>query len=539
VLKSGDWGETWQAASTGLSPPGLGSGRVFVSPDSAESQFLYLLWSASPPEEPLRLFRSRDGAESWERLRGELPLAATPYELAADGAAFLALDEAAQLIRWSVQERDWLTGTLPLVEQTRFQQLVLSPTFPADQTLFARSETAGILESTDGGRTWSDTGFPLRVSGGMPAALVAGPDVSLFIGTRLGLYRFSAQEGWSLAQGGLLPGAEHSSPLLVEDGSMVVLSGHGTDCPDQCLFLSSDQGRTWEQSAPALPIAVTPDQIRFSPAFGSDRTAFLAPNWGKPWRSQGGDAWQTVGPDSEQGISALHLSPDFGRDGVLFLQLQDTSLWRSTDSGDGWQEIQGPWGDHVPTAVSMGQGYSLGALTFSPAFAQDQALLTHAGETLYRSIDRGSSWTAVLDLGPEPAQAVFSSGYDLDGTLYIQSARRLFRSADRGQQWQTLPVAAWANLDDVRLLVSPTFAQDKVLVAWSFGGKVLQSSDGGQSWQDISAGLPPARIAEVVMSPQYASDRVMFLVPHGPGLFKRVADGRWLPITQTAPGPPP
>jgi hypothetical protein len=145
----------------------------------------------------------------------------------------------------------------------------------------------------------------------------------------------------------------------------------------------------------------------------------------------------------------------------------------------------------------------------------------------------------VLDFSPTPAQVAFSPEYDLDGTLYLLWDGKLFRSENRGQQWQGLPVAPWADLDDVTLLLSPTFAQEQFMVAWTFSGRVFQSDDGGLSWNDITAGLPPTSIRQFIISTDHASDQSLFLLPHGTGLYLRAGDSPWLPITETVPQPRP
>jgi hypothetical protein len=66
---------------------------------------------------------------------------------------------------------------------------------------------------------------------------------------------------------------------------------------------------------------------------------------------------------------------------------------------------------------------------------------------------------------------------------------------------------------------------------------VYQSRDGGQSWQDIGAGLAATGISQVLFSPAHAQDGTLYLVPAGPGLFKRVGDGVWSTSSEAATPP--
>ena len=212
VLRSTDGGETWQPASAGLALTGYGSGRVLVSPDFSDSQTVYLIWTPGTPDAPVQFFRSTDGATTWERLAGDPPQAATPIELSADGLAFLALDEGARLVRWQIDELPWQAASLPPLNEIEIGELVLSPGFAKDRTLYALSDGAGILRSGDAGLTWTDTVFPLRTVSAMPVELVAVPPDSLFIGTPLGLYRHDEDSGWTLLDGGLPTGVGVQQP---------------------------------------------------------------------------------------------------------------------------------------------------------------------------------------------------------------------------------------------------------------------------------------------------------------------------------------
>ncbi len=535
VLRSTDGGNTWQSASAGLSLTDFGWGRVIVAPDFATSQTVYFFWTPTASDAPPQLFRSTDAARTWDHLVGELPQAATPIQLSADSRAFLALDDGANLVRWPVTDLNWQRFAVPPIETLEIQSLALSPNFVQDQTLFILSSGAGILRSGDAGLTWADTNFPLRATHGLPLELVIVPPDSLFVGTPLGLYRFDGSQ-WAPVGGGLPQGTSVSTPWIGPDGSLRVLVNQDAG---QLVFLSTDDGRTWTHPIPVLPPDVIAEDLHFSPAFASDHTAFLALSWDKPWRTVGGKEWEKIGPPGEWGLSALHLSPAFDRDGLLFMRLQDNSLWRSADGGDAWSEVRGPWGGEAPQGVIPGTGYTLDALSFSPAFSEDGVLLTRSGDGLYRSTDQGTTWSRVLDLGPLPVQAAFSPDYARDSTVYLLQGRTLHRSTDRGQQWREFPVPPWDELDEVKTLLSPTFSQDRTLLVWTRDGSVYQSRDGGQSWSDIIQGLPPVSIRQVHFSPDYATDGLLYLVPFGSGLYKRVGSRPWRLSTDVAPSPSP
>ncbi len=528
LLRSTDGGDTWTPVNVGLSLPGDGSVALLVSPDFPTGQTLYFLWTARYGEAPPQLFRSTDAATTWERLVGEPLQAATPLELSADGTAFVARNEAGQEVRWPLTSLAWQANAPPPITDIAFADLIPAP----DLALYALGGGVGILRSEDAGLTWADTGFPVRMIYGDPLQLAFVPPDSLLVSTGLGLYRSTGNGSWTPVGGGLPQGAATGGLAVGADGSLRVLVGN------QDVYLSTDGGRTWKQPIPRLPTAVEPQDLRFSPAFATDHTAFYAPSWQKPLRTTGGP-WQAFGPPGEWNLSALEMSPTFDRDRLLLACLQDNRLWRSTDGGQTWTDVSGPWGEEMPTAVHLGTGYPLHAVTFSPAYAQDGVLLTRAGNALYRSTDQGGTWTQVLALEFPQGQAVFSPDYARDGTLYLLSGNRLYRSTDRGRTWKALPKVPWTESDPFALEMSPTFVQDHTLLAWTATGPVYLSSDAGRSWAEVSSGLPSASITKIRFSSHYASDGLIYLVPYAGGLYKRIGDSPWLPVTASRPSPTP
>jgi photosystem II stability/assembly factor-like uncharacterized protein/DNA-binding beta-propeller fold protein YncE len=539
LLRSTDAGATWTAASAGLSLSSYGSGRVMVSPDFGSSQILYFIWTESLAGVPERLYRSTDAAKTWQRLVGEPPQGAIPVELADDGSAFVAEDSTGQEVRWPMTDLEWQSDPLSLAEVS-IRRLTLSPDFGQGQTLYVSSPGSGILRVADtpqdpgAGLDWTDTGFPFRVAYNDPPELVIVTPGTLFAGTTFGLYRSVDGGPWTLAGGGLPQGGAISSPSTGADGSLRVLAG-GAE-----VYLSTDGGQTWTQAIPNLPYRGDVDSLSLSPTFATDRTAFLAMRWKRPLRTSGGSEWEEVGPPGKWTLSSLQASPTFDQDGLLFLSLEGGELWRSEDGGDSWMAANGPWHEESPLDLTLPPGYTHSSVTFSAAYAQDGVILTRAGDAVYRTTDKGDTWTPVLDLDPPPAQLFFTPDYMHDGELYLLQGRTLYCSSDRGQRWEILPWAPWSEQDRIHLEPSPSFSRDRTVLAWMPAGVVYQSVDGGQSWRDASSGLPGQGVRQVLFSPNYATDGLVYLVPTtGQGLYRRVGESPWMPADKSMPPPTP
>jgi hypothetical protein len=81
-------------------------------------------------------------------------------------------------------------------------------------------------------------------------------------------------------------------------------------------------------------------------------------------------------------------------------------------------------------------------------------------------------------------------------------------------------------------LLSPAHAQDRTLLAWTPGGRVYEARDGGYTWVDVSQGLPGGSIRQVTFAPDYTTSKLIYLVPHQAGLYKRVGEGAWMLATE-------
>ena len=243
------------------------------------------------------LFRSQDGARTWQ-----------------DAYASLELTAA-------------LTTTIA----------VLSPAFDADRTLFA-GVPGGVLRSADAGHTWHVASFPPPSP--FVSSLAISPDYArdgtLFAATlEDGVFR-SADRGthWAAWNFGLLDLnvlALAVSPHYALDETLFAATESG-------IFRSTNGARAWREVdfpthwAPILSLAL-------SPAYADDATLFAGSEAHGLFRSQdAGVTWQRLAGEQLNGaVNSIILAPDFPERPEV-LVLHEDAVLVSRDAGQTWTD---------------------------------------------------------------------------------------------------------------------------------------------------------------------------------------------------------
>jgi hypothetical protein len=177
---------------------------------------------------------------------------------------------------------------------------------------------------------------------------------------------------------------------------------------------------------------------------------------------------------------------------TMFHTYFNMPLERSTTGGGfgSWTRIDPP--------VPAGEGSA-----FYPPFecsASGGDTIAMGGDAVYVSRNNGSSWTRLA----YPSAARSSAMYIPDiNTMYVgTSDGRIFRTQWSGSAWSALTALATpranASMSDIK--VDPNNAQ-RLWVTYSTinGGTVFRSDNGGTSWLNRTAGLPPLPMITVEM----------------------------------------
>lgn len=132
------------------------------------------------------------------------------------------------------------------------------------------------------------------------------------------------------------------------------------------------------------------------------------------------------------------------------------------------------------------------------------------GRGLFRSIDNGKNWKEVT-------RGVWKLA-ESNGVLMANSVHGTIRSTDNGETWESV-----INEGGVGIDISPI---DGGFAAITFNARsqtrrVRTSYDGGETWQDIDAGLPPSmNISSIIQ----AGDQ--FFCGHPNGIYRSADKGK-------------
>jgi photosystem II stability/assembly factor-like uncharacterized protein len=513
VYRSTDGGANWALVAPGRNAP-----RLAVSPNYTLDQTLF----AGMADDGVH--RSTNGGVTWNRV---LP---TPYVTAlavspvygASRTVYAAArpntTSATAVYRTTDGGNTWQALATGIPAEQNGQPLTVSSlAFAVDGSVLAGvgygvgGETA-VYRTTDGGNTWYMVDAPLP--GDVVNHLLTLPanSLDLYAATDAGIHTATLPQG-----GDVEPGAWNSSgprggkanalavsPNFANDG--VVFSGEwftsfrstGTGSG---IVKSSDFGQTWQPSATGTAgfyYASAIHDYAFSPEFATDQTVFAA-TWSGLFRSaDGGATWawvESLFSGFPGAVTEVALSPDFVSSGHMMAQ--DGRLNVSQDGGQTWSVV----------AQAFGQP------TYSPNFATDQTIFGGGSSGVYKSVDRGLTWTGVYSASIT-AVAV-SPNYAADQTVW-GGGDAIHISDDGGATWISRTVGT--SVSNVRALApSPQFATDQTLFAGTNNG-LYWSDDAGMNWTAVPE-YAGQYILTLAISPQWPGHPVLLVGTHA-GVYR-------------------
>lgn len=407
------------------------------------------------------VFRSDDGGATWQSASMGLTTDPQAEEIGApnfnhlaiadDGTAFVGGFDG--LFRAPAATSTW--GEVETTPAASLVGIAVSPAFAQDGTIAVVSYLNGISVSTDGGDTWTDATAGLALEADWERgpdrynrlfSIEFSPDFErddrLYSGGRgVGFVSDDRDEPWRTTVPDELIDADEPvgdywytafSPAYPDDPTIVLASHRGK------VLVSTDYGATFARRAD-LEQAVT--SLALSTTFDQDQTLAVGTDDGVRVSVDGGSSWEPAAgiPD---GTVIRSLVAPAGSASATWIAGTSTGLYQSSASGFS------PIGvDTVDAAADVL------TVAVSPAFADDATLLiTVRGRGLFQSLDGGATFASIspglLDdqhlLTPAFRSAAspvaFSPAYAEDGTIFGISGVNVFRSTDRGASWTTIDV---------------------------------------------------------------------------------------------------
>jgi photosystem II stability/assembly factor-like uncharacterized protein len=398
--------------------------------------------------------------------------------------------------------------------------------FAADGSLLAgvyygsEDHGGGVYRSSDAGVTWQAVGAGLEASNVFALAAEPSGSMTFYAGTDGGLWNMEVPQGGPAEPGtwethgprGGMAEALAISPDFTHDGLALAGEWRAGRYGDQTglgIFKSSDGGQTWQTSdngTEGVTYSSALHAFAFSPDFAADQTVFAA-TWGGLFKStDGGANWSWLsrlysGPPGS--ITAVAVAPDYSDSGHVLAGGGWGGVCVSQDGGINWTA------QYTVSAASE--------VAYSPNFAQDHTAFAGGVNGLYRTADRGVTWTPVLT-APVSALAV-SPGFAGDDALFV-GGDVLYISDDGGTTWTSTTVSTGSRAISA-LAVSPAFASESTLFAGDRDG-LYRSGDGGATWSPV-ASYPGVGVQSLAISPGWPAQPVL-LVGTARGVY-RTSDG--------------
>jgi photosystem II stability/assembly factor-like uncharacterized protein len=295
---------------------------------------------------------------------------------------------------------------------------------PSDANHLLLGAESGLLRSRNGGRDWTIEP-PTIVVGAVFALAFSADGQQTLTSTSLGIFRGGAENSWREAS--TPEGATPARAIVRSGGTGRVYMAGWTG-----LYRSDNWGESWSRAAEGLPQEPATALLLIE---GSPETLYAIVHGGI-WASiDGARSWAKRGA----GMSVSNL------DALAVDSKQPTRLWaaggeglfRSDDGGANWLHVGRPLPEPNTTVHAIS--------------ASEEAILITTDRGLYRTVDRGESWTlmigglpAHLEAGPlvrDPLDpATVYAGFSL--IPYVELWRR---AADRDSAFARVSLTSLAG----------------------------------------------------------------------------------------------
>ena len=221
------------------------------------------------------------------------------------------------------------------------------------------------------------------------------------------------------------------------------------------------------------------------------------------------------------GIRVSAVAVDPSAPSTIYAGSAGAGLFRSTNGGASWQTINNGLGNLFVNSISIDPSNPATILVGTGR----GALVGEASAGVYRTTNRGDSWTAALSNAFSASLARTTQNSQV---VYSAGNGPVFRSTNGGVNWTRLTPPANSpilNTDPTGIAVSPFDPNLLIVVGNTEGGtgRIFRSTNGGASWTLIRDGLVP--VFDVAIAPPSTAGFIA-LVATSTGILRSTNNGQ-------------
>jgi hypothetical protein len=529
---SNDAGATW-TLRTGVTARRVA--QVLVSPTNA--QVVYVAGDSG-------FERSTNGGLTWSTLHtGEISDAV----IDPNNAAILYIAVRSDRIYKSTNGGATWTGLAsgPTGAAAEWLRLAIGRSGVPGSNHICAKQDGTIYRSTNGGTSWttlagSHGGAPYHEWTNLLA--VAPDDANIIFAGGVGAERSTnAGATWTGFSGSLLHGDYHRAVFAPSNPNIVY------HCSDGGVFRSTTKGVTWEKTSDGLVVTQFYDVNgwqKYSNVIGggTQDNGTNVTTGGLSWRGiLGGDG----------GYLVIHPTDPH----IMYAETQNTSLYKTFNGGATWASITAgltgstSWvgvltmDPNVPNTLYVGTTFvhktTDGAATPWKVVSQDfgyqissiavaqtdsNRVYATAGAQVFRTDDGGTTTTwANKTVPPLPGRTITDVIVDranrdrvflsVGGPSGVTGAQAVYRSTNGGNSWTDIS----GNLPNVGVNAIELDPANPLIVYAGTDIGAFRTTNGGTSWHAFDSGLPNVPVTDLYVDPD---DRALIAATMGRGMYK-------------------
>ncbi len=242
------------------------------------------------------------------------------------------------------------------------------------------------------------------------------------------------------------------------------------------------------------------------------------------YHSSGTGLWTEIA-----GGDGMDCAIDPNNDNIQYLSHQLGNFYRTVDK----------WVNSVSISDNYPSGFASGWVTPLELHPSNSNIFYILGNMLIKTVDAGNSYNQIgtggkaFAVSPSNTNVIYKSNV-ITGVPTIYS---LEKTTDGGNTWVEIidnfnlqydPLINYilfnSNNSDTVWVLTESSSQNNL----EYGG-VFKTNDGGQTWTDISAGLPDNRFEVLVFNKQYTAGSEIYLGTYGGGSYVKRDDENWVP----------